>query len=268
MSTLIHPTAIVDNKAELGANVAIGPYCVVGGDVTMGDNCELMSHVVLTGHTSMGSGNRVFPFSSIGQIPQDLKYHGEPSEVIIGNDNQIRENATINAGTEGGGMVTKIGNSNLLMAYTHVAHDCQLGDHIVLANCSTLAGHVEVDDRAIIGGLSAIQQFVRIGKLAMIGGMSGVTKDVPPYCLLAGGYRSSLSGLNVVGLKRKGYNLAQIKQLKEVYRLLLQEKGKRDERLTQAEALLSDDDEVGHELVSFVRTAQRGLTTHGRDPEQ
>jgi len=267
MNPLIHPTAVIDSKAELGNNVSIGPYCVVGADVKIGNDCELISHVVITGHTNMGASNRIFSFTSIGQIPQDLKYHGEPSQVIIGDNNQIRENATINAGTEGGGMVTKIGSNNMLMAYTHVAHDCILGNNIVLANCSTLAGHVEVDDQAIIGGLSAIQQFVRIGKLAMIGGMSGVTKDVPPYCLLAGGYRSGLSGLNIVGLKRKGYNLKQVGQLKEVYRLLLQEKGKREERLKQAEALLDENDEVGHSLVAFVRSAQRGLTTHGRDSE-
>ncbi|MDQ6998771.1 MAG: acyl-ACP--UDP-N-acetylglucosamine O-acyltransferase [Mariprofundus sp.] len=264
---MIHPTAIIDSKAELGTDVSIGPYCVVGADVTIGDGCELLSHVVITGHTSMGSGNRVFPFTSIGQIPQDLKYHGEASQVIIGDNNQIRENATINAGTEGGGMVTRIGHNNLLMAYTHVAHDCLLGNHIVLANCSTLAGHVEVDDQAIIGGLSAIQQFVRIGKLSMIGGMSGVTKDVPPYCLLAGGYRAGLSGLNIIGLKRKGYKLKQITKLKEVYRVLLQEKANRDERLKQAETLLDEHDEIGHSLVAFVRSAQRGLTTHGRDSE-
>ncbi len=265
MNNLIHPTSIIDNKAEIGSGVAIGPYSVIGPDVVIGDRCELMSHVVLTGHTTMGTGNRIFPFTSIGQIPQDLKYHGEDSQVIIGDNNQIRENVTINAGTEGGGMVTRIGNHNLLMAYTHIAHDCILGNHIVLANCSTLAGHVEVDDQAIIGGLSAIQQFVRIGSLAMIGGMSGVTKDVPPFCLVAGGYRSGLSGLNLVGLKRKGYNLEQIGHLKEIYRILLQEKGNRAEQLTQAEAVLRVDDEVGRSMIEFVRTAKRGLTTHRRD---
>ncbi|ATX79274.1 acyl-[acyl-carrier-protein]--UDP-N-acetylglucosamine O-acyltransferase [Mariprofundus aestuarium] len=267
MSPVIHPTAIVDAGAELGEGVSIGPYSIVGPNVKLGDHCELISHAVVTGNTTMGSGNRVFSFSSIGQIPQDLKFHGEPSEVIIGDNNQIRENVTINAGTEGGGMVTRIGSNNMLMAYTHVAHDCILGNNIVLANCATLAGHVEVDDQAIIGGLSAIQQFVRIGKLAMIGGMSGVTKDVAPYCLLAGGYRASLSGLNIVGLKRKGFNATQVSRLKEVYRILLQEGGKRDERLAEAELLLEDGDDVAREIIDFVRTAKRGLMTHGRDSE-
>ena len=265
MNSLIHPTAIIDAGAELGDGVSIGPYSIVGPNVTVGDGCELMSHAVVTGNTTMGKGNRVFPFSSIGQIPQDLKYHGEPSEVIIGDNNQIRENVTINAGTEGGGMVTRIGNNNLLMAYTHIAHDCVLGNNIVLANCATLAGHVEVDDQAIIGGLSAVQQFVRIGRLAMIGGMSGVTKDVAPYCLLAGGYRAGLSGLNLVGLKRKGFNTTQIGRLKEIYRILLQESGKRGERLDEAESLLQEGDDVAREIIEFVRSAKRGLMTHGRE---
>jgi len=258
MSPVIHPTAIIDPAAEIGEGVSIGPYSVVGPNVKIGENCELMTHTVITGNTTMGSGNRVFPFTSIGQIPQDLKFHGEPSEVIIGDNNQIRENVTINAGTEGGGMVTRIGNNNLLMAYTHVAHDCILGNGIVLANCATLAGHVEVDDQAIIGGLSAIQQFVRIGKLAMIGGMSGVTKDVAPYCLLAGGYRAGLSGLNLIGLKRKGFNTTEISRLKEIYRILLQESGKRDARLLEAEALLHNGDDVAREIIEFVRGAKRG----------
>lgn len=267
MSPVIHPGAIIDSAAEIGEGVSVGPFSVIGPNVKIGDNCELMSHTVVTGNTTMGSGNRVFPFTSIGQIPQDLKFHGEPSEVIIGDNNQIRENVTINAGTEGGGMVTRIGSNNLLMAYTHVAHDCILGNGIVLANCATLAGHVEVDDQAIIGGLSAIQQFVRIGKLAMIGGMSGVTKDVAPYCLLAGGYRAGLSGLNLIGLKRKGFDATQISRLKEIYRILLQESGKRDARLLEAEALLQDGDDVAREIIEFVRGAKRGLMTHGRDSE-
>jgi len=265
VSQQIHPTAVVDSSAEIGEQVQIGPYCCIGPDVKIGDGCYLQSHVVITGRTTMGERNRIFPFTSIGQIPQDLKYHDEPSETIIGNDNQIRENVTINAGTEGGGMLTRIGDENLLMAYTHVAHDCLLGNRIVLANCATLAGHVEVDDQAIIGGLSAIQQFVRIGRLAMIGGMSGVTKDVPPFCLLAGGYRSGLSGLNVVGLKRQGFTLERLGRLKEIYRLLLQEKGKRDVQLAEAEALIPDDDVEAQMMLEFIRSAKRGLSMHARE---
>lgn len=266
MSTSVHPTAIVDSKAELGSGVSIGPHCLIGPDVVIGENTELLSHAIVTGHTTMGAGNRVFPFSSIGQEPQDLKYRGEDSEVIIGDNNTFRENVTVNSGTEGGGMVTRMGSNNLLMAYTHVAHDCMLGDGIVLANCSTLAGHVEVDDGAIIGGLSAIQQFVRIGQFAMIGGMSGVTKDVPPFCLVAGGYRAGLSGLNIIGLKRRGYKLEQISRLKEVYRVLLQESGKKDERLAAARALAGED-ENALSLIEFISSAKRGLTMHGRDSE-
>ncbi|TLS67271.1 acyl-ACP--UDP-N-acetylglucosamine O-acyltransferase [Mariprofundus erugo] len=267
MSQLIHPTAIVDSRAEIGSDVTIGPYCCIGPDVVIGDDCELQSHVVITGHTRLGSANRIFPFASIGQIPQDLKYKGENSQTIIGSGNQIRENVTINSGTSGGGMVTSIGDNNLLMAYTHVAHDCHLGSRIVLANCATLAGHVEVADQAIIGGLTAIQQFVRIGRLAMIGGMSGVTKDVPPFCLLAGGYRAGLSGLNMVGLKRHGFTLERVGRLKEVYRLLLQDVGRREERLLEAEALIPEDDEDALAMLEFIRTAKRGLSMHARDSE-
>ncbi len=265
MTALIHPTAVIEDGAKFGRHVKVGPYCVIGADVRMGDGCELISHVVITGHTQLGNNNRVFPFSSIGQIPQDLKYRGEASEVIMGDNNQIRENVTINAGTEGGGMVTRIGNNNLLMAYAHIAHDCILGNGIVLANCATLAGHVEVDDDAIIGGLSAIQQFVRIGRLSMIGGMSGVTKDVAPFTLLAGGYRAGLSGLNIIGLKRHGFTLARIGILKEVYRLLLQEAGNREDRLLEAESLTPTDDADAHHLIAFIRAAKRGLMTHGRN---
>lgn len=266
MSNLIHASANVDSKAELGSNVRIGPNCLVGPNVVIGDNCELISHAIVTGHTTMGSGNRVFPFSSIGQEPQDLKYHGEDSEVIIGNNNIFRENVTVNAGTEGGGMVTRIGNDNLLMAYTHVAHDCIMANGIVLANCATLAGHVEVEDNAIIGGLTAVQQFVRIGQLAMIGGMSGVTKDVPPFCLVAGGYRAGLCGLNVIGLKRKGFALSEINLLKEIYRILLQEGGKRDERLAVAD-VHAGDNENARSLIEFIGSAKRGLTMHSRSAD-
>jgi len=267
MSSRIHPTAVIDSKAVIGHDVSIGPYCCVGSDVVIGDGCELQSHIVIIGHTQLGSNNKIFPFASIGQIPQDLKYNDELSQTIIGDNNQIRENVTINAGTQGGGMVTRIGDCNLLMAYTHIAHDCHLGNRIVLANCATLAGHVEVNDQAIIGGLSAVQQFVRIGRLAMIGGMSGVTKDVPPFCLLAGGYRSGLSGLNIVGLKRQGFSLEKVGRLKDIYRLLLQETGSREQRLAKAATIIPDDDTDARSMLDFICTAKRGLSLHARDSD-
>ncbi|PCI43229.1 MAG: acyl-[acyl-carrier-protein]--UDP-N-acetylglucosamine O-acyltransferase [Proteobacteria bacterium] len=264
MSVSIHPSSVVSDKAELGENVSIGPFCVVDEHVRVGDGTQLISHVVLSGHTTLGKNNRIFPFASLGHEPQDLKYHGEPSEVVIGDGNTIRENVTINPGTEGGGMMTRLGNNNLLMAYSHVAHDCLLADDIIMANCATLAGHVHVDDGAIIGGMSAIHQFLRIGRYAMIGGMSGIVKDVPPFCLTAGGYRPGLAGLNLVGLKRQGLGLERIRTLKEVYRILLQSNDSLDQRLAEAKVLAEGDDLAEH-LVAFVSTSKKGLTVHRRD---
>jgi len=264
MSVSVHPTSVVSEKAELGENVCIGPFCVIDEHVRVGDGTQLISHVVLSGHTTLGKNNRIFPFASLGHEPQDLKYHGEPSEVVIGDGNTIRENVTINPGTEGGGMMTRLGNNNLLMAYSHVAHDCLLADDIVMANCATLAGHVHVDDGVIIGGMSAIHQFLRIGRYAMIGGMSGIVKDVPPFCLTAGGYRPGLAGLNLVGLKRQGLGLERIRTLKEVYRILLQSNDSLDQRLAEAKVLAEGDDLAEH-LVEFVNTSKKGLTVHRRD---
>lgn len=261
---MIHSTAIISEGAKIGDNVKIGPFCVVDENVSLGDGCELISHVVVTGHTTIGKGNRLFPFASIGHQPQDLKFHGEPSEVVIGDNNTIRESVTINPGTEGGGMLTKIGSGNLLMAYSHVAHDCIVGDEVIMANNATLAGHVTVEDGAIIGGMSAIHQFLRIGKYSMIGGMSGVVKDIPPFCLAAGGYRPGLAGLNLVGLRRRGFGSERIKLLKEIYRLLLQGSGSIESRLAEAERLAADDADAQH-LVEFVRTSEKGLTVHRRD---
>ncbi len=255
----IHPTAVVSGEAEIASDVTIGPYCVIEGPVRLGAGCELRSHVVLCGRTTIGENNRFFPFSSAGMEPQDLKYHGEPSEVVIGDGNTIREHATIHAGTEGGGMVTRIGDGNLLMAYSHVAHDCLLGSRIVLANGATLAGHVTVDDDAIIGGLSAIHQFLRIGRLAMIGGMSGIVKDVPPFTMIAGGYRPGLAGLNLVGLRRKGFGHERVARLKQVYRALFQRDLAQEERIAAARALV-EDDEAACCLVDFIATAKRGVT--------
>ena len=264
MSSHIHPSAVIASGAEIDREARIGPYCVIGQHVVIGPGCELFSHVAIDGHTRIGANNRIFPFASLGHQPQDLKYKGEPSQLIIGDNNTIRENVTINLGTEGGGMVTRVGNGNLIMAYAHVAHDCALGNGIVLANCATLAGHVHVHDGAIIGGLAGVHQFVRIGSNAMIGGACAVNKDVPPFCMCTGGYRAGLSGLNLVGLRRNGVASDSVTRLKQLYRILFQGKMDKESRLSKAESFV-DADEMARELVEFVRQATRGVCMHHDD---
>ncbi len=227
----IHATAVVDPKAQLGTDVIVGPYCVVGPNVQLGDKVHLKSHVVVDGRTKIGEGTTIFPFASIGTQPQDLKYHGEESALEIGENNQIREHVTMNPGTEGGGMITRVGDNCLFMMACHVAHDCQLGDNVVMANNATLAGHVVVGDFVVIGGLAAVHQFVRIGSHAMIGGMSGVENDVIPYGLVKG-ERAYLSGLNLVGLERRGFKRDEIHSLRSAYRMLFAREGTMAERLT------------------------------------
>lgn len=219
MTQKIHPTAIVSAKAQLGKNVEIGAYSIIGDQVVIGDDSTISSHVVIDGDTTIGKGNIIFPFVTIGQVPQDLKFHGEKSKVVIGDNNRIREHVTIHLGTEAGAMLTKIGSNCLLMVGVHVAHDCVVGDHVILANNATLAGHVEVGDHVIIGGLSAIKQFVRIGKHAMIGGMSGVENDVIPFGTVMG-ERASLEGLNLVGMKRRGFSREDIHALRNFFKKL------------------------------------------------
>ncbi len=261
---MIHPTAIIAAGAEIHPDVNIGPYCVIDKHVHIGADTELVSHVVVSGYTHIGERNRIFSFAAIGNEPQDLKYHGEASRVLIGDDNTIRENVTINTGTEGGGMETHVGNKNILMAYVHVAHDCCVGNETILANCATLAGHIEIADGVIVGGLSAIHQFVRIGRYAMLGGMCGINKDVAPFCLVAGGYRAELTGLNLVGLKRHGFSLSDVKVLKQTYRLLLQSNESLAGRIEQAGAVVGDNQHA-QEMLEFVGSAQRGLVVHKRD---
>jgi UDP-N-acetylglucosamine acyltransferase len=217
--SLIHPTAIIDAKAELDSSVQVGPYCVVGAGVQLAKNVVLHSHVVVDGLTTIGEGTTIFPFASIGHCPQDKKFQGEASRLEIGAGNIIREHVTMNPGTEGGGLVTKIGNNGLFMAATHVAHDCIVGDHVILANNATLAGHVVVGNGVIIGGLSAVHQFVRIGDYAFIGGMSGVEKDVIPYGTVKG-ERASLDGLNLVGLKRRNIPREDIHALRHAFKAI------------------------------------------------
>lgn len=249
--TEIHNTAIVDSKAELGNGVKIGPYCVVGAGVKLGDGVRLVSHVVVEGLTTIGANTVIYPFASIGHKPQDLKYHGEPSTLEIGENNQIREHVTMNPGTEGGGMVTRVGNNCLFMVGSHVAHDCMVGNNVIMANNATLAGHVTVGDFAIIGGLSAVQQFVRIGAHAMIGGMSGVESDVIPYGMVKG-ERAHLAGLNIVGLERRGFGREDIQLLRNAYRMLFASEGTMAERLDDVAELYASHPLVKN-IVEFIR---------------
>ncbi len=251
MSVSLHPTAIVEAGAEIGDNAVIGPYCIVGADVRLGEGVELISHVVIDGRTEIGPRSRAFPFASIGHRPQDLKYHGEPSRLEIGADTVMREHVTINPGTEGGGMLTRIGDRCLLMVGVHVAHDCQIGDGVIMANNATLGGHVAIDDFAILGGMSAVHQFVRIGRHAMIGGMSGVEGDVIPYGSVMGN-RAVLSGLNIIGLKRRGFSRDDIHDLRTAYRLLFAQEGTLSERVEDVAEMFKNSDPV-MEIVSFIR---------------
>jgi UDP-N-acetylglucosamine acyltransferase len=249
--SIIHPTSIIDSNAQIGNDVVIGPFCVVGPNVELGDGVHLLSHVVVEGRTKIGSETKIFPFASIGHIPQDLKYHGELSTLEIGRRNQIREYVTIQPGTEGGGMSTRVGDNCLFMASAHVAHDCQLGDNVIMANNATLAGHVSVGDWAFLGGLCAVHQFVRIGRHAMIGGMSGVESDVIPFGTVIGN-RAHLSGLNIVGLKRRGFTRDEIHTLRNAYRLLFAPEGTLQERLADVEEQFKDHPVVS-EITAFIR---------------
>ncbi len=263
MANEIHPTAVVSSEAKLGNGVSIGPYCVVGGEVSLGDGARLVSHVVVDGKTSVGAGTVVYPFASLGLRPQDLKYHGEPSTLEIGSNNQIREYVTMNPGTEGGGMATRVGNDCLFMVGAHVAHDCQVGDHVILANNATLAGHVSVGSFAIIGGLSAVHQFVRIGDHAMIGGMSGVENDVIPYGMVKG-ERAHLAGLNIVGLERRGFGREEIHALRNAYRLLFSAEGTMAERIDDV-AEMYESNELISNILSFMRSRGSRALCQPRD---
>ncbi|MDE3060259.1 MAG: acyl-ACP--UDP-N-acetylglucosamine O-acyltransferase [Pseudomonadota bacterium] len=247
----IHPTAIVASGAKLGAGVSIGSYCVIDGEVTIGEGTELASHVVVSGRTSIGGQCRIFPFASLGHAPQDLKYKGEKSRLTIGDCCVIREYVTMNPGTEGGGMLTSVGDHCLFMVGSHVAHDCRVGSHVILANNATLAGHVTVGDHSIIGGLAAVHQFVRIGPHAIIGGMSGVEHDVIPYGSVMG-ERASLAGLNLVGLKRRNFDRETIHALRNAYKIIFEEDaGTLAERARKAQEQYGGIGEV-EEILAFM----------------
>ena len=254
----VHPTAIVDSEARFGKGVSIGPYAVIRGGVEIGDGTRIGPHVVIEGRTRIGSNCRIYQFSSIGAPPQDKKYKGEDTQVIIGNDNIIREFVTINRGTAHGRGITEIGDGNLLMAYVHIAHDCRIGNSCVLANAATLAGHITIEDHAIIGGLVAIHQFVRVGRYSMVGGASAVTMDVPPFCTVAGN-RAKLYGLNRVGLERAGFGREEIGNINRAYRIIFRSGKTLKEALKEVEEGLGQDRHVRY-LVDFIKASQRGIT--------
>lgn len=255
--TTIHETALVDRCAEIDSDVEIGPYSIVGAGVKIGKGSRIKSHVVIEGRTTLGEGNVVFQFATVGSVPQDLKYKGEPSELIIGNHNTIREFVSINPGTTGGGMVTRVGDRNLLMMYCHIAHDCVLGNHNIIANGATLGGHVVIEDYVIVGGLAGIHQFTRVGTGAILGAGSMVSKDVPPYCN-ATGDRARLHGLNLEGLRRRGVGKEKIEALKKAYRIIFRSRLKTSDAIVKVRQELSGYGEVD-ELVIFVQNSQRGI---------
>ena len=256
----IHPTAIIDPRAELDESVSVEPYVVIEKGVRIGADSRIKSHTVISGPTTIGTGNSIGPFAIIGAAPQDLKYKGEDTELVIGNDNQIREYVSIHRGTVTDRGITTIGNNNLLMGTVHIAHDCVLGDYVIMANGSGLAGHVKIDDHAIIGGIVAIQQFSRIGAHCYIGGMSGVNMDVPPYVIVTGIRKDMrVSGINKVGLKRCGFVNDTIKKLDKAYKIIFRSPGLLlQEALDQALAEFPDCEPVA-ELVDFFRTSKQGV---------
>ena len=254
---MIHPTAIIDERAQIGKGVKIGAYAVIGREVTIGDACEIGHHAVIEGPTTMGEGNRIFPFAAIGLEPQDMKFHGEASRLEIGSGNLIREYVTLNRGSEAGGWVTRIGDQNWIMAYCHIAHDCLIGSNIIMANGTTLGGHVVGKDHATLGGMTGVHQFCRIGEYAMTGGQSMITQDITPY-VIAVGNRAKLQGLNYVGLERKGFTPAQIEEINKIYRVFFMSGKTVENAVHQLRAELPPSEHL-QRFVEFVESSQRGV---------
>ncbi len=264
----IHPSAVVAHAAKLGRGVSIGPFCVVGPDIDLGDGVELLSHVVLAGRTSIGEGTRIFPFASLGHEPQDLKFRGESSELRIGRNCIIREGVTMNPGTAAGGLLTSVGDRSVFLAQSHVAHDCRVGSEVIFSNNVMLAGHCSVGDYAILGGGAAVHQYVRLGRHSFIGGLAGVEHDVIPYGIALGN-RAHLAGLNVVGLKRRGFSREDIHDLRRAYRLLFSVVGTLKERVDATEAEFANHVQAA-EILAFLREGgERAICVprEGRDAE-
>ena len=257
MTSFIHPSAIVSPSARIGESCHIGPFSIVGDEVVLGTRVRLDSHVVIDGDTTVGDDTHIFPFASLGLAPQDLKYAGEKTSTVIGKRNQIREFVTVHRGTSGGGGVTRIGDDNLFMAQAHVAHDCQIGSEVIMANAATLAGHVEIADRANVGAYSGVHQYCRVGYEAFVGGYSVVVKDAPPFAIIQGNH-AKCYGLNRVGMKRRGYSKETIEKLHRAYHLLLSAKLNTSQALEKIKTEITDCPEVDR-LVEFYETSKRGV---------
>ncbi len=254
----IHPTAAVAPGAEIHPTCEVGPFAVIGAQVKLGPDTRVGAHAVIEGDTTLGSGNRVFPHAVLGQIPQDLKYAGEPTKLVVGDRNQFREFTTVHLGTAAGGGMTRVGSGCLLMANAHVAHDCQVGDGCILANSVALGGHVVAEDHVIFGGLSGVHQFVRLGRFAFLAAGSVVVMDVPPYCTVQGD-RAMLAGVNAVGLTRAGYTEAECGRIRAAYRKLFRSKLKLEEALAELRAEGGQEPEIAH-LIAFLAGSRRGVT--------
>jgi UDP-N-acetylglucosamine acyltransferase len=254
----IHSTAIVDPQAKIHPSCNVGPYCVIGPNVQLGEGCHLVSHVTIEGPTKIGADNVFSPFSSIGLAPQDISYAGEPTRLEIGDHNKIREFVTINRGTVKGGGLTSIGDYNLIMAYTHIAHDCRIGSHIIMANAATLGGHVTVEDWANVGALSPVHHFVRIGTHSIIGGGSTITRDVLPFSKTSAERGTQAYGLNAVGLERRGFTKERIKKLHHAYRVLLASKLNTSQALEKLKAEADRGEDIDT-LIRFIESSERGV---------
>jgi UDP-N-acetylglucosamine acyltransferase len=252
----VHPSAIVAPGAVIPESCTVGPYCTVGPDVVLGEECNLISHVVVDGHTRLGARNILYPFTSVGVAPQDLKYNGEPTQTEVGDDNTIRECVTISRGTSKGGGLTRIGSHNLLMAYVHIGHDSHVGSHCILANAATLAGHVTIEDYASVGAFSPVHQFCTVGQYAFIGGGTIVTQDVMPYSLTSSRRENKAFGMNKVGLARRGFTPERLNTLQKAFRLLINSRLNTTQALAKLRELEGDDARV---LADFIERSQRGV---------
>ncbi len=257
-TALVHPSSIVADTAVIGARCIIGPFCTIGADVELAEDCELVSHVVVDGHTRLGSANTIFPFTAVGVAPQDLKYQGEPTQVEIGDRNVIREYVTISRGTKGGGGSTRLGSDCLVMAYAHIGHDSQVGSHCILANGATLAGHVTIEDYATLGALSAAHQFCRIGRYAFVGGGSIIIQDVLPFSLTSAKRDAHAFGLNRVGLQRRGFSQEQMRDLHHAYKTLRAAKLNTTQAVEKLKAEEVSSKDVRY-LIEFIESSTRGV---------